>query len=77
MEKWANEIDKIHVEIKEWMKIYDIASLRSHNGLQKVRYTAENCKWHHFSPDLGVTPRILFSGFRIFSREFCFGKLEF
>ena len=43
-----------------------MASSRSPNGLQKVGYTAENCKWHNFSPNLGVTPRILFSGLRIF-----------
>ena len=43
-----------------------IASSLAPNGLQKVGYTAENYKWHNFSPDLGVTPRILFLGFRIF-----------
>ena len=37
----------------------------SYNGLQKVGNTAENCKWYNFSPNLGVTPRILFTQNRI------------
>ena len=44
----------------------DISSSRSSNEIQKVGYTAENCKWHNISRDLGVISRILFSGFRIF-----------
>ena len=48
----------------------------SPNGAQKVANTAENCKWHNFSQDLGVTPRILFSLFKILYREFSFGKLK-
>ena len=42
----------------------------SYNGLQKVGNIAENCKWYNFCPDLGVTPRILFTQNRIFYREF-------
>ena len=48
----------------------DIVLFCSYNGLQKVGNTAENCKWYNFSPDLGVTPRILFTQNRIFYREF-------
>ena len=55
----------------------NIARFCSPNWVQKVGNTAENCKWHNFSPDLGVTPGILFSLFKIFYREFCFFcKLE-
>ena len=37
----------------------------SYNGLQQVWNTAESCKWYNFCPDLGVTPRILFTQNRI------------
>ena len=43
-----------------------VASSRSPNGFQKVGYTEKNCKWHNFSQDFGIIPRILFSGFKIF-----------
>ena len=46
------------------------SSILFHNGLQKVGNTAENCKWYNFSPDLGITPRILFTQNRILYREF-------
>ena len=49
---------------------YNIVLFCSYNGLQKVGNTTENCKWYNFSPDLGVTPRILFTQNRIFYREF-------
>ena len=45
--------------------LIDIVLFCSYNGLQKVGNTAENCKWYNFCPDLGVTPRILFTQNRI------------